>query len=464
MKRKRPPPSPSFAVVIDGIVNHDTQPQLATTPPLGKKIKRTHDRTPKSVTWDERDLKYWPTPRSRGGAYRKRLLTPRNSKDLGTVMFHERDYVERFPNPDTRGIVSHPEFVEWMQGLPTHWTSTTKVPRPLPPVSPHRMRGLDLFTGCGGLTLGLHPWVNTVGYCDCEHECRAIISARVESGHLDAPSVRPDDGLVFPDVRTLDPSLFDVDIVVAGFPCQNISALGDRMGIHGEKTGLFHQVARIVAGIKPPLVFLENVSRIVCAHHATTLTAIVKAFDDMGYDARWGIFKATHVGAPHHRSRWFFLATRRGVDVTHLTRHVPSISTAEQREMARTFPVEPSVRLAKNAAAVERCTARLRALGNAVCAPQAALAFRYLIKVHPESESAESESVESVESVNSVDSVTPKPPTGSPTNDRPAALKCSSIFAPPDGSTGVVRKSGTESPLFVRSFATCADRRSTTLR
>lgn len=95
-----------------------------------------------------------------------------------------------------------------------------------------------------------------------------------------------------------------VDIVTAGFPCQDISAAGRGAGIHGKRSGVWKHVAEAIRVIRPRLVFLENVAAI----RTRGLHDLLGTMAAMGYDARWLCVRASAVGAPHHRDRWFCVA------------------------------------------------------------------------------------------------------------------------------------------------------------
>ncbi|MFJ3858142.1 DNA cytosine methyltransferase [Streptomyces sp. NPDC090085] len=95
-----------------------------------------------------------------------------------------------------------------------------------------------------------------------------------------------------------------VDIVTAGFPCQDISNAGKRAGIHGERSGIWESVLGAVRVLRPRLVFLENVSAIRNRGLAHVLAGLAEA----RYDTRWCCHRASAVGAAHHRDRWFLVA------------------------------------------------------------------------------------------------------------------------------------------------------------
>lgn len=111
---------------------------------------------------------------------------------------------------------------------------------------------------------------------------------------------------IWSDLRTFDAGAWRgaVDLVCAGFPCQDISSAGKRAGIHGKRSGLWFEVARVIRDVGPRIVFLENVDALV----VRGLDVVLGTLAEMGFDAEWGVFSAAETGAPHLRERCFILA------------------------------------------------------------------------------------------------------------------------------------------------------------
>jgi DNA (cytosine-5)-methyltransferase 1 len=116
----------------------------------------------------------------------------------------------------------------------------------------------------------------------------------------------------FPNARNIgDITTYDwtqlkglVDIITAGFPCQDISNAGKRKGITGERSGIWKNVCEAVGVLRPRLVFLENVAAI----RGRGLCTVAEDLASIGYDLLWTTLRASEVGSPHHRPRWFGLA------------------------------------------------------------------------------------------------------------------------------------------------------------
>ncbi|MFI6986093.1 DNA cytosine methyltransferase [Embleya sp. NPDC050154] len=156
----------------------------------------------------------------------------------------------------------------------------------------------SLCTGAGGLEVAVAHGLDATVAWHVEHDPHA---SRVLAAHH--PDV-PNHG----DVKSTDWSGIEpVDIVVAGFPCQDISNAGSRKGIiHGRRSSLWSSVAEAVRVLRPEYVFLENVAAI----RSRGLDVVAQDLAQVGYDVRWTCVRAgdPETGAPHRRDRWFAVA------------------------------------------------------------------------------------------------------------------------------------------------------------
>jgi DNA (cytosine-5)-methyltransferase 1 len=180
------------------------------------------------------------------------------------------------------------------------------------------MNVLDLFSGIGGFSLGLErAGMRTVGFCEIDVFCRKVLAR-------DWPDVFCHD-----DVRTLQP--IAADIIAGGFPCQDASVgqtqWGQRTGIDGERTGLWREIKRLAADIRPRAIVLENVPGLLSAGFGRVLGDLA----EIGYDAEWRCISARKAGLPHRRDRVWVVAYPGG---SRLSRPVGGRSILESAEAA----------------------------------------------------------------------------------------------------------------------------------
>lgn len=162
-----------------------------------------------------------------------------------------------------------------------------------------KLKVLDLFSGIGGFSLGLERagGFETVAFCEIDPFCRQVLAKHW-------PEVPCHEDVAATDFAAIGP----VDVVAAGFPCQDVSVAGDvwglGTGLAGERSGLFWHVVRAVRLVGRPIVLLENVAALLDRGMGSVLGAMATA----GYDAEWNCFPAAAVGAPHSRDRTWIAA------------------------------------------------------------------------------------------------------------------------------------------------------------
>lgn len=229
----------------------------------------------------------------------------------------------------------------------------------------------SLFSGIGGLELGLEMCgLGPVKWqCEIDPFARAVLAKHW-------PTVKR-----YEDVRTIDETVECVDVVTGGFPCQDISAAGHRVGITGKRSGLWSEYSRILRLLRPRVVFVENVSDLT----VRGLDRVLGDLAEIGFDAEWDCFRASDAGAHHRRERVFILAyahgerlqaRRREAAEAHPWAEVSNEQIRDNAQPSSRWLPEPVV--GRVADGLPRPVDRTRCLGNAVVPQQAALAWREL--------------------------------------------------------------------------------------
>lgn len=182
------------------------------------------------------------------------------------------------------------------------------------------LNAIALFAGGGGLELGVHLArrdLRVVAYVEREAYAVEVLASRMEAQDLAAAPI-------WSDCATFDGRAWCgcVDLILGGFPCQDVSNAGKRAGLDGERSGMWRHFARIIDEIQPRLVFIENVA----ALRGRGLDRVLADLASLGFDAEWSTVRASDVGAPHGRDRIFILG--RSVE------HAAQLAQREQEHAA----------------------------------------------------------------------------------------------------------------------------------
>lgn len=154
----------------------------------------------------------------------------------------------------------------------------------------------SLCSGYGGLDMAAEALTGgtTLWHCEYDDHPSTLLALRY-------PGV-PNYG----DLKALDWTETEVDVLTAGYPCQPFSGAGKRLGTDDPRH-LFPYIAQGVERMRPPLLLLENVR----GHLSLGFDVVLAELDRIGYDARWTLLRAADVGAPHGRSRLWIAARDR---------------------------------------------------------------------------------------------------------------------------------------------------------
>lgn len=232
----------------------------------------------------------------------------------------------------------------------------------------------SLFSGIGGFDLGFErAGLDIAWQVEFDPFCQSVLKKHWPNAKL------------YSDIREVKTDeLQPVDLLCGGFPCQPVSVSGKRKGREDERW-LWPEFARIVRGIRPRYIVVENVPGLLTVDNGRLFGGILGDLAACGYDAEWQVLSAASVGAWHQRDRLFIIAY---TDCQRLAQWEVFGSDAQQKltALARNcstgagiWAVEPN--LDRVADGVPNRVERLRALGNAVV-PQVAEYLARLILAH----------------------------------------------------------------------------------
>lgn len=243
----------------------------------------------------------------------------------------------------------------------------------------------SLFAGIGGLEYGLEMTgrFKTVWQVEKDAYCRKVLAKHW-------PDVTR-----YEDVKDVGKeNLSPVDVICGGFPCQDVSIAGKRGGlVAGNRSGLWHEYARIVHEMEPRYVIVENVTGLLVDDG---LGYVLGSLAEIGYDAEWEVLSAADVGLLHRRDRIFILAyspdeRRQGAKYgsrpsRNRGRLVTSVSTpgSVAVEAQRFLSEVRAAEFVRTANGLPERVERIHAIGNAVAPRCAKVVGEWLLEIHDE--------------------------------------------------------------------------------
>lgn len=164
-----------------------------------------------------------------------------------------------------------------------------------------RLQVASFFSGIGGFDLGFEmAGMAVVMQCEIDPFCRKVLKKHW-----------PDVPLYGDIAEIKSEQIPDVDVYVAGFPCQDLSLAnqGKRKGLEGKRSGLFHEFIRLVEERQPRWIVLENVPGLLNSNSGRDFAVVLNTLDGGGYRVSWRVFDSKFFGTPQRRRRVFLVGS-----------------------------------------------------------------------------------------------------------------------------------------------------------
>ena len=178
--------------------------------------------------------------------------------------------------------------------------SSTKAGKPV-------VRFIDLFCGLGGFHLATKAAARGHGVkaecvfaSDIDKNCRKVYAGNFQ--------MAPDGDITQIEAK----DVADHELLLAGFPCQPFSIIGQRKGFEDTRGTLFFDIARILEAKRPEAFVLENVRMLQGHNGGRTIARIMETLKELGYYAEYRVLNALDFGLPQKRQRVFIVGFRNG--------------------------------------------------------------------------------------------------------------------------------------------------------
>lgn len=166
------------------------------------------------------------------------------------------------------------------------------------------MKIVSLFSGAGGLDLGLIKSGNTVIWANDIDQNASETYRKNVGGHIVCADIK--------DVKMRDiPD--EADVVVGGFPCQGFSQANLLREVDDERNSLYLFFKKVVAAKKPKFFVAENVKGILSLGRGAAIRKILADFEKVGYLLDVHLVNMADYGVPQHRQRVIIIGQRRNL-------------------------------------------------------------------------------------------------------------------------------------------------------
>lgn len=207
---------------------------------------------------------------------------------------------------------------------------------------------VSLFAGCGGLDLGFRGDFSYLDKYYPRNKFNIIWANEINKAACATYKENVSEHIIEGSIEEKFDSLPDsADIVIGGFPCQDISINGKMAGVDGKRSGLYVWMVKAVEQLKPKIFVAENVKALLMKRHESSLERVIADFSALGYNVSYHLYNAADYGVPQIRERVIIVGVRKDIDNSFVP---PQTVTEMQRITAKeaiddlaTLPADESI-------------------------------------------------------------------------------------------------------------------------
>lgn len=171
---------------------------------------------------------------------------------------------------------------------------------------------VSMFSGCGGMDLGFVGGFRFNGRAYSRLPFEIIWANDLDESACDTYRNNLSDDIHCGDVNALLDTLPEqADILIGGFPCQDVSINGTKTAERGVRTTLFRAMQEAIRRVNPQVFIAENVKGILMSHSQALYSEMMQGFDALGYQVNVQLYLAADYGVPQMRQRVLFVGTHK---------------------------------------------------------------------------------------------------------------------------------------------------------
>jgi len=202
--------------------------------------------------------------------------------------------------------------------MPTQLTPTPRTnkrsPKPARPETQTKHRLVSMFSGCGGMDLGFRGGFSFLGQFYEHLPFDLIWANEINEAACRTFKNNLHHDIICDDVwQVLDSLPQSTDVLIGGFPCQDISVNnGKGKGVDGKRSGLYTAMVEAIRRTQPSVFVAENVKGLILKKNESSLKRVLADFRALDYDVTYHLYQAANFGVPQTRERVLIVGTRPG--------------------------------------------------------------------------------------------------------------------------------------------------------
>lgn len=171
---------------------------------------------------------------------------------------------------------------------------------------------ISLFSGCGGMDLGFIGGFDFLGQTYPKTGFKIIWANEISEAACKTYRNNLGNYIVQGDISKEITNLpKSADVIIGGFPCQDISINGKMLGVNGKRSSLYTYIVEAVKKVHPKVFVAENVGGLLLKANSESYTKIMEDFGSLGYNVSCHLYHAEDYGVPQTRERVFIVGTQK---------------------------------------------------------------------------------------------------------------------------------------------------------
>ena len=173
---------------------------------------------------------------------------------------------------------------------------------------------VSFFAGCGGLDLGMLGGFSYKDISLAKTQFDIIAAYDNNEKCIETYTKNIGDHIKHQDLARVNPAEMPyADVLIGGFPCQDFSSCGPKVGLDSERGRLYQAMVAYMRGHHPKVVVAENVPHLAKMDNGNVLESIVADLEAVGYRFELWVLEAPEYGIPQNRTRLFFIGVREDI-------------------------------------------------------------------------------------------------------------------------------------------------------